>query len=192
MARQKQILVMANGECTKIALVGAGCSGKTSLLEALRSEMIGSNTIFLDEVAREYYLLHEGMSEEERYGFEAQAAIQQLCLERELAAHSRQPEAIVCDRSVLDVVVCLAAMGDLAGSDELFSRVATWIPSYTAIYLLDPSGIPFANDQVRREDPSVRDRLHQGFIDTFALKGVEYQLLDGDLASRTRIVAEML
>jgi nicotinamide riboside kinase len=172
-------------EVTKMALVGAGCTGKTSLLHDIATDLNGRDNVeFVDEAAREYFTEHPQIPEDDRFRYEAQSIIQAMQWDKEVYAHNLYPDLIICDRSVLDAPVYVAATGDKEGATKLLERVASWLPSYTLIFLLDPEGIPFQPDEVRNECGQTRAQLHQGFLSFFALHSINHVLLRGPRGQR--------
>lgn len=176
----------------KIALVGAGCVGKTTLFEALKTDFPPDrDNAYVEEAARQYFSEHD-LTEAERFSLANQSDIQIHTLAAEQEAASLEPRLIVCDRSVLDACVYVAATGDEEGGELLLNRVRTWIPTYTGIYVLDPADVPFQSDLQRREDVSMRAHLHETFLGFFALHDIPFELLVGSLDDRMNRVKEML
>lgn len=173
----------------KITLVGAGCVGKTTLFNGLKSlvQKPSPDTVFVDEVGRDFFQQNP-TPQDKVFSLEIQMRIQDLILEREKEAHSAKPALIVCDRSVLDSAVHLKAMGDNNGSRKLLERVLFWLPTYSYFLLLDPKDVPYQQDGVRTESEETRSSIHQAFIEFFQENNIAYRLLSGTLEERLRIV----
>lgn len=174
----------------KDAFVGAGGVGKTEIMKCLDREHGGEIGIELvQEAARDYFTDHpEFRTDQEKFAYEPQSAIQMMALEREWAASRKKPKYTGCDRSVLDAPIFVTAIGDEARGLESLHRVKFWLPTYTNIYLLDPADVPHKTDEVRRESATMRQHLHETFLDFFASQGIAYQLLSGTVEERMAVV----
>lgn len=176
----------------KVAFVGASSTGKTTLFEALRKEFADDgNVIFVEEVARKFFTENQ-MSDEKRRTPEVQSRIMAMMLAAEQEAHANEPEVILCDRALLDAVVYVLTEGDKNAAEKMFHKIEDWIPTYTKIYVLDPSDIAFENDDIRIEDESVREKLHKTYMQFLHDRGIAHELLRGTLAERVCIVKQHL
>ncbi len=185
---------MSNGlEAAKFAFVGSSSVGKTALLEVYRKKYSGNpNVVFVEEAARIYFIEHSSMPLAERFAEQAQGQVQDLAIKTEQLAHGLGARLIFCDRSVLDAVAYVRSTGDRKGADRLLRKVEGWIPTYTGLFLLDPAGVPFANDEVRQENHDTRQRFHEAFIDLFESEGIAYELLSGTEQSRIQRVDQVI
>jgi hypothetical protein len=113
-------------------------------------------------------------------------------MKREQDAYRVGVRRIICDRSLLDASVYVFSSGDKAGADKLFDRVRFWIPTYTKLWLLDPTDVPYKQDAIRQESEEVRQGFHQAFLDFFRQKGVRYELLSGTVDERMKRVDQSL
>ena len=173
---------------SKVAFVGAGCVGKTTLFNRLKQEYDGQDDVlFVSESAREYFAQHD-VPHETRLSYEVQKAIQTMAMEREQAAERLNPRLMYCDRSVADAAVYAVAYGDSEGGRRLLERVRRWVPTYTRMFLLDPADIPHVTDSERLEDDETRQHLHRTFVRFFALHDIRYDLLSGSLEQRLKSV----
>ncbi len=170
----------------KIAFVGTSCIGKTWLFEEFRRELDGGAS-FVEEAARLFFSTHPNVHN--RFSFAAQTSIQQLALKTEKHALSG---LIFCDRSVLDAAAYIYALGNRDGADFLVKRVRDWLPTYSKIYLLDPTDIPYATDGIRDESEHTRWKFHKGFVELFSKYTVPYQLLSGTKDERIEIVRKFI
>jgi nicotinamide riboside kinase len=181
---------MAQINPSKYAFVGSGCVGKTTLLQHFQAKLAQRrDVVFVEEAARDYLALH---NVESRFGAEAQGRIQGLALSRERSALEGGPRMILCDRSVLDAVVYTRALGDLRGAKTLYDRIAAWIPTYSEIFLLDPKGVPYVDDDVRTEGDDLRMRFHRTFLEVMSEEEVAFRLLSGALSERISAVEDAL
>ncbi len=175
----------------KLPLVGAGGIGKTSVLEVFRGRFEKDPSVrIVDEVARDFFSQHPSIVA--RFAVEPQGKIQTLVLRKERAAESDGARIILCDRSVIDAVVYVRAQGDRIGADELLRRVEFWLPTYHRFLLLDPDGVPFENDNVRKEQETEREQIHKSFLQFFDETALPYELISGSLDERIARVEEII
>lgn len=177
----------------KVAFTGAGCVGKTALLNVVGEKSPACSVGLVGEAARGYFEGHPGIPEDQRYGFYHQERIQRMAMGVELAIHESQHEHVFTDRSVFDAAVCVASTGDRRGAKKLLKRVRLWLPgnsdiAYSQIYVLDPTDVPFKNDSQRTEDEATRERQHEAFLEFFTKYNISYKLLNGTLDERTQQV----
>lgn len=169
----------------KIAFIGAGCVGKTTLLESYRQKFDGNSKVcFVEEAARIFFTRHPEIKN--RFSVETQGMIQTLALHNEKASYISNPSLTICDRSVLDAVAYVRSQGDIDGSNLLYEKVTNWMPTYTTLFLLDPHDIPFESDTVRKENDKSRQKFHKAFLEVLTEKGIPYVLLSGTLDERIR------
>lgn len=181
----------------KIAFVGTSCIGKTTLIKAC-SAKLGDQAIVVEEAAREYFTVHPEVTE--RFGLEAQDAVQALALQKETAAAEgarvgiEDRPLILCDRSVFDAAVYLYSQRNIAGAEELFNRLRTWLSThgYSKVFLLDPRNIPYETDEIRTESEATRQLFHDAFIEFFNLHNVAYELLSGTVDERLQRVEDFI
>ena len=177
----------------KVALVGTSSVGKTSILDSYSRRFANDPNISLvREAARVYFTQNPHIPITERFEFKHQSAIQDLAMQNEKRAHESGARSIVTDRSVTDAPAYVLGHGDKEGSKRLISRVEHWIPTYHTIFLLDPEGVPYVQDEIRQETPEVRLRNHEAFLELFESEKIIYELLSGTLDQRTRRVDEVV
>jgi nicotinamide riboside kinase len=175
----------------KIALIGTSSVGKTETFESYRNRFGNDPRVtFVEEAARRYFKDHPEIVD--RFAKEPQGEIQKLALSDEQEAHGSDAKIIFCDRSVIDAVAYVRAHGNKNGSEELFERVAFWLPTYDKFLLLDPSDVPFVNDEERKEKEEERNNIHSAFLELFSEKQIPYELLSGTREERYRRIDEIL
>ncbi len=183
----------------KVAFSGAGCVGKTALMEAVRFDVEAPWVGFIDEAARVYF---SGTGSQiplsRRDDFGPQSDIQTMAISSEEIANAQGLDVLFTDSSVSDAAVFVASTGDNEGAERLFERVRAWIPgsdsdiAYSRIYVLDPADVPYETDAIRQESLQTHQRHHQTFLDFFGSHGIAHQLLSGTLRQRTNTVLEGL
>jgi predicted ATPase len=170
-----------------VAFIGAGCVGKSTLLEAYRRRFDGDGRIvFVAEAAKQYFISHP-MPEELRFTATVQSEIQAMALAAEQEA-CRRGQLVLADRSVLDYPIYVSAIGDARGAAALLDRARPWIGMYRRLYLLDPAGITFEQTAQRRENAEMRQLLHDEFLRFLAMHDIPYTLLTGTVEARMRTV----
>ena len=160
----------------KITFIGTCCTGKTTLLKTLQDELKNDNAVFIQEAATQYFTEH---GRPKVFSEDSHRCIQNLALENELKAASSQPALIVCDRSVLDPAVYCHKFIDKQSGDSFFAKIQHWLPTYTKIYLLDPTDIEYKQTTLRNETPKTRQGLHSAFLEFLQIHNVDYSLLSG-------------
>lgn len=176
---------MKENEPRKIALVGTSRIGKTELLNQLESRHDqDSGFAFVPEAARLFFTAHPEIPQKERFSARVQGQVQDMQWDHERMAINLGATTLVCDRSVLDAVVYTRANGELEGSEELFTKIASWVATYTKIFLLDPQDIPYEKDDLRQEEETTRQKNHEAFIEVFEEKGIPFELLSGTIEER--------
>lgn len=182
---------MKEQEMRKVAFVGTSCTGKTTLVNHYREKFKeNAEVVIVEEAARIYFENHPEV--EDRFSNEFQSRIQELAQQNEQEAHFEEARVILCDRSVLDAAAYSLAMGDKDCSDRLFERVKSWIPTYSCLFLLDPSDVRYSTDEVRKENENLRGQFHRAFLELFREKKVPYKLLSGTLQERIQQIDEIL
>ncbi len=177
----------------KYALVGAASTGKTTTFNALKEHYLDNpNIIFIEESGRPYFEARPNLPEHLIFSPTIQKELQGIILSREQSANEKNPEVIICDRSVLDSPAHLFAFGDIEGAEELLANVEFWLPTYQQILLLDPEGVPFEPNLGRRESEITRNKVHQGFLDFFAKYKIPYELLSGTKEERFNNVRDLI
>ncbi|HUC95745.1 MAG TPA: ATP-binding protein [Candidatus Saccharimonadia bacterium] len=178
------ISYMSEKLARKIALVGTSCIGKTELLDKYRRKSKKDSRItVVEEAAMQYFAANKI---KDKFSEASQFAIQSLALNLEALAERYGRLRTFCDRSVLDAPAYLRGIGNVEGSERLLQRVAFWLPTYTSIVLLDPSGIDYRQDDIRDETPETRLLFHEGFLAMFAEHKIPYQLVSGTLSERIK------
>ncbi len=171
----------------KIAFVGTAGTGKTTLIDYLRSEYPNRKVAFVEEAARKFFNDNK-FDDDERRNENIQSRILALILQLEQAAHKQNPEIIFCDRSVLDAVVYVLSEGDIEGAEAMYAELEDWVKTYTKIYVLDPDDVSYETDEIRLEDAGIRQKVHEAYIRFLRSKGIKYEILSGTVEERVALV----
>lgn len=172
----------------KLAFTGTCCSGKTTLLNEVANRH-RSDTYFIPEAARYYFHLNPDVN---RRSLEVQGNIQIIQQRFEEEAIASGEKILIGDRSVLDAPVYMYHYNDKKGAEGLLNRVRLWLPTYTEIFLLDPEGIPYQQDEIRTESEQERLQIHQAYLEFFNLFNIKYKLLNGSVDQRLAGVEETM
>lgn len=174
----------------KLALVGATCTGKTSIIEHLKGKYKeNSKIVFVEEGARAFFKLNPNVAD--RGAWEVQTGIRNLVFENEKNAGKNSPDVLICDRSIIDSAVYMEAHGDPKGADRLLKSIVKWIPTYNLILMLDPKEVPYKRDNIRVEGEDFRNHVHETFIRFFERNKIKYQILKGNLDERIKYVEDL-
>ncbi len=175
----------------KIALVGASCTGKTTLFEALRTHYADHPQIaFAEEAARKYFSEHI-TPDHLRRTVKVQWGIMQAVMANEAAATKPNTELLICDRSLLDAHVFTYTGIDKKGAEALFQKVLPQMASYTKFYILNPADVPYKTDGIRLESEAVRMQIHANFMKAFEKYQLNFELISGTIQEKLqKIVAE--
>ena len=174
----------------KLTLIGATCTGKTSIINYLKDKYKNNSSIqFVEEGARAYFALNPNVTE--RGAWKVQKGIRDLVFKNERRAGKTAPKIVVCDRSIIDSSVYMEAHGDPKGAEKLFKTIVKWIPTYDLILMLDPSEVPYKIDNIRTEGEDFRNHVHDTFVRFFERNNIKYQILKGTLEERIKFVEDL-
>lgn len=175
----------------KFALVGATCTGKTSIIDHLKDKYKNnSKIVFVEEGARAYFAANPDIKD--RGAWKVQTGIRDFVFNNEKKAGKNSPSILVCDRSIIDSAVYMEAHGDKKGADKLFKTVAPWVLTYNKILMLDPTEVPYQMDEIRNEGEDFRNHVHDTFVKFFRRNNIKYELVKGTLQERIAYVEGVL
>lgn len=171
----------------KFALVGATCTGKTSIIKHLKDKYKSNpKIVFVEEGARAYFAANPHITD--RGAWKVQTGIRDWVFNNERKAGKKSPMILVCDRSIIDSAVYMEAHGDIKGANKLFKSVIPWIATYNKILMLDPTEVPYKVDKIRNEGVKFRNHVHQTFVKFFKRNNIKYEIVKGTLQERIEYV----
>lgn len=173
--------------CQKYALIGTSCVGKTTLVaqlsKKLKEEIPGIRVETVKEAARLYFIYNKT---DQPFLFFPQQEIQTLANLQEQIAYYKNPHIILTDRSVLDAAVYVKTLGDKKNAENLIEKEKKWLTTYTHFFLLDPKGVPYKTDGIRKESKATREAFHKTFVETLSQLKLPHTLVSGNLESRLK------
>ena len=169
----------------RIAISGAQSVGKTTLLNALRSEDYLSNYKFCSEVTRRV----------KSYGLlinEDGGDITQRLIMQEHIVNTVLYDTLIADRSALDGLVYTHYLAENKKvsqktydfAEMVFDRI---IPKYDLMFYIPPE-FPIEDDGVRSVDPFFRDRIVHIFDKYIKEKEIPCVYLKGSVRERVDMV----
>jgi NadR type nicotinamide-nucleotide adenylyltransferase len=161
----------------RVVLIGAESTGTTTVAKALGKAM---HTTVVGEYGRFYSECFDDVLSHQWHDDEfTHIAYMQSQMERQLVL-SEETGFVICDTDSVATSVF----------HQLYVDNPNWTPgdfsSYRnrSLYLItSPDDVPYVQDGLRKED-SLRPLMHDVFIGTMLLHGLEYLVLEGDLQTR--------
>ncbi len=172
----------------KIAISGTSCSGKTTLVTALE-DMYSTNShvVFVEEVARQYFL-NNPMSEEERFNPSTQERILDQIVVAEKQASNSLFDLVICDNSIVATAAFTAAIHGQELAERMLQNNREWIETYNFMYVLDPSDVKFQNDDIRKESVSFRNEVYSQFLRLLHDFKIKHKIISGSVEQRLKII----
>jgi nicotinamide riboside kinase len=172
----------------RIALSGAQCSGKTTLINEMRKHPRFEDYVFFDEVVR-MLKKEKGIQVNKNADYSSQI----LILEKHL--ENLETEKFVTDRCLLDAYTYatylmhkgLYSEKEWLDFRKLFMQGIYW---YDRIYLLD-SSIPFQGDGFRDTDKVFREDISKLFLNILKDFQIDFVFLEGSLQERLNVVVNL-
>ena len=177
----------------KFALIGTSSVGKTTLITILQKELskkYKDKTILISEEAARYYFSKKKVRKP--FSFKNQKNVQNLAKKFEKKLQDNGTDLIISDRSVLDAVAYVHATGDEKGAEKLYKRMDKWLETYDHLFLLDPKGVDYQVDDVRREDERTRNKFHLSFVKILGSSDLPYSLINGDKKQRVNKMVKII
>jgi len=168
-------------ESRLICLIGAECTGKTTLAQALAVQMGG---LWVPEYLREFTAQHgrTPLHTEQAHILREQLRLQDATLEQ---AHQQHRAWVFCDTApLLTAVYSDCVFGDASQYPQAIALHAR----YAHTLLLEPD-IPWVADGLQPHGKAMRGTVHNRIRDTLNRAGPRYTCIAGD--ARQRLQAAM-
>lgn len=174
----------------KLSLVGASSTGKTTLLQLLEKQhKDNSDMAFVHEGARQ--ILSE-QSPSEPFTLSVQEKILERVFQNEQLALKKNPRLIVTDTSALEVMFYTKVAGDKEGAAKLHQKLKGYIPTYTKFLVMNPTDVPFVNDEIRQESKETRDNIHDMLLAFYEENNLPYEVISGTIEERQKRLNDIL
>lgn len=165
----------------KFALIGTSSVGKTTLILELESALKGKKVAIVEEAARYFFSRNKV---DNPFSYDSQIRVQNLVKKFEEAAYKKNADIILCDRSVLDAVAYVMTVGRENEWKKLLNNVKDWLKTYDHFFLLDPNGINYRTDKVRKESKKIRESFHPSFVKLLLNLHLPHTLISGNKKER--------
>lgn len=162
----------------RVCLLGGESTGKSTLAQALAAQW---DTVWVPEYGRERWEAQGG-----KLVFEDLLEIARIQLCRERAACARAHRWLFCDTGPLTTLLYCRDMFGRAEAE--LEQLAT--QSYDRVFLCAPD-FPFVQDGTRRDDGFRREQ-DRWYRHELAVRGVAFDVLEGNLAQRLAQVGRLL
>ncbi len=159
----------------KVALLGAECTGKSSLTTLLGRRLADLNVATVGEYLREWCL---ASGRTPRRDEQAPIAAEQS---RRIAAAAQSHRLVVADTTALMTALYSIHYFDDASALPAAVRAQQ---SFDLTLLCCPEGIPWQADGWLRESPAVRRQAHERLVALLQSQGLPFTVLSGPLDER--------
>ncbi|MBH9575484.1 AAA family ATPase [Inhella proteolytica] len=166
----------------KVALLGAECTGKSSLTTLLGLRLADLDVATVGEYLREWCLASGRTPRREE---QAPIAAEQS---RRIAAAAQNHRLVVADTTAL--MTALYSIHYFEDATALPDAVRAQ-QAFDLTLLCCPEGIPWQADGWLRESPAVRRQAHEALVALLQAQGLPFTVLSGPLDERAAL-AEML
>lgn len=177
----------------KFALIGTSSVGKTTLIKKLEKELKTSSPnkkiAVVREAARYYF---ESKKVRKPFSYINQRNIQGLAKKFEKKIHRKNPDIIICDRSVLDAVAYVRTLGKDNEWKKLLETVKDWLKTYDHFFLLDPEGVSYKMDKIRKEEEKIRSNFHKSFVRLLSELNLPHTIISGNKKERLEKMMEII
>jgi predicted ATPase len=167
----------------KYAISGTSCSGKTTLINALKNSDHTIDIAYVDEAGRKFFS-ENPMTEIERFLPITQERISNLIISMETDAMKNSPDLVICDNSVVAAAVYAGVLNGRHEADRIMDLNSDWLKTYHKFFVLNPDDVEFKNDDVRSESLEFRNQAHQLFIETYKRYGLDFEIVSGNVQQR--------
>lgn len=162
----------------KILITGTTSSGKSTLLESLKSKY--KNIRYIDEIARSLLTTHPELETDPQL----QDILFDLQTQAESDAAKSDSSIIICDRGIIDNIAHAHLFGQ-----NIKDTWVDWCYSYDEIYVLNKDDIDFQITQLQttlgtKDWHHFRNNLDVYIKKTIIELGMEYIVLSGTITER--------
>ncbi len=167
----------------KIAILGAECTGKTTLLAGMAAHLraLGARVSVVDEVLRQWCAAQ---------GRTPRADEQAAIMQAQIAAVNA---ATACDYLLCDTTPLVTAVySDLLFGDQSLYPVAVVQQRRYQLTLLAGTDLPWQADGIQRDGPAVRDEMDQLLRDVLRRYAIPSFWVSGSGAARLGCALEAL
>ena len=159
----------------KIAILGAECTGKTTLLAGMAAHLraVGARVSVVDEVLRQWCAAQ---------GRTPRADEQAAIMHAQIAAVDA---ATACDYLLCDTTPLVTAVySDLLFGDHSLYPVAVVQQRRYQLTLLAETDLPWQADGIQRDGPAARDQVDRRLRDVLQTHGIPNSRVSGSGAAR--------
>lgn len=164
----------------KVAVIGAICSGKTTLVNSYAD----SNYVSIVPDSGRLYLSSHTVVD--RSSLEFQMSL--LAFIKHLESQANHNLVVLCDGCIISPIVHMMAHGMTKEAMVITENLKDHIATYNHFLLLDIDHIPYVRDDIRNESIDFRKNLQTSYIKLVKELKLPYTLLGGTLAERRLIV----
>ena len=160
----------------RIAIIGAECTGKTTLAQALSAHL---PALWVPEHLRDFCAMH---GRPPRADEQRDLVRRQVELEREAVALAARDAVgwVICDSTPLATALYSA---QLFGDDTLLEDAIEPQRGYALTLLAEPD-LPWVADGIQRDGPAVRERVHRALAGLLREHGIAHAPVSGLHAER--------
>jgi NadR type nicotinamide-nucleotide adenylyltransferase len=160
----------------RIAIIGAECTGKTTLARALASHL---PALWVPEHLRDFCAAH---GRTPRADEQRDLVRRQVELEREALVRAAREAVgwVVCDSTPLATALYSA---QLFGDETLLEAAIAHQRGYAVTLLAEPD-LPWRADGIQRDGPEARSGFHERLLSLLASHRVPHRRISGDEKTR--------
>lgn len=168
----------------RIGICGSHSTGKTTLVEALRTEPYFKDYYFDINVTR--WVKEAGFPINE----ETNDFSQEINLVKRIA-HLNSFDNIICDRTIVDVFAYSSFGKNISVRSVAYQSDLVYanLHKYDYIFYL-PTSIKAVDDGVRAIDPEYREKIAQFILDSLDMFNVKYMVINGSIRERVSIILD--
>lgn len=168
----------------RIAIIGAECTGKTTLAQALSAHL---PALWVPEHLRDFCAMH---GRPPRADEQRDLVRRQVELEHEALARAAREAVgwVICDSTPLATALYSAQLYD---DDTLLADAITHQRGYALTLLAEPD-LPWVADGIQRDGPEARSDFHARLVRLLAVHRLEHHRVSGDAKTRLATARSMV